>query len=218
MLISENYLLMTLEETEEKNYVRSGVARNECLAGALIMDLIFKGKLSVEGKKLKIIDTSPTGDELLDEILTIFKESTMVHKIRYWVGVFSITYKLKIKELILRRLDNENILKFEKKSISRIFVKFGYTFIRPEVRSSLIEQIRKIFIDNLEPDIYLLCLLMLLKISRLIRVHIPKEFRKFAGYHIDELILYGKYDPKYLEMISSIKKAIKYVLSGKAAF
>ena len=214
MLISESYLLITLDETEGKHYVRQGIAKDECFAGAWIMDLIFRGKLAIERKKLKVIDTNSTGDEYLDDILNVLKGSKMIHKIRYWIRILSSQQKMKLYDLTLKRLESQGVLKFEKEPFLKIFKRWGYFFIQPEVKKSLVEQIRNVIINNLDPDIYLLCLLNFLRISRLIRVYIPKEYRKKAKYRIIELIRFGKYNPKHLEMIVSIKKAIKDALSG----
>ena len=218
MLISVSYFLITLDESKGKHYLRAGVARDECFAAAWLMDLILRGKLAIEKKKLKVIDSNSTGDEYLDEILNILKDSKMIHKIRYWIRILSFQQKMKIYDLILKRLESQGILKFEKESFLKIFKKWGYFFLQPEVKQSLLEQIRNVFINNLDPDIHLLCLLSLLKISRLIRVYIPKEYRKVAKYRIDQLIRFGKYDPRHLEMIIRMKKAIKDALSGGVVY
>ncbi|MFW9946512.1 MAG: GPP34 family phosphoprotein [Candidatus Odinarchaeota archaeon] len=216
MLISESYFLITLDESKGKNYLRAGIAKDECFAGAWIMDLILRGKLEIEGKKLRVIDTTSTGDEYLDEVLNILYDTKMTHKTRYWVRILSFTHKITIYDLILKRLESQGVLKFEKESYLKIFKRWGYFFLQPEVKQSLLEQIRNVIINNLDPDINLLCLLSLLPISRLIKVYIPKEYRKVAKYRIDQLIRFGKYDPKHLEMIKSIKKAIKDALRGGA--
>lgn len=218
MLISESYLLITLDESKGKHYIRQGIAKDECFAGAWIMDLIFRGKLAIERKKLKVIDTKSTGDEYLDDILNVLKGSKMIHKIRYWIRILSSQQKMKLYDLTLKRLESQGVLKFEKESFLKIFKRWGYFFIQPAVKKSLVEQIRNVIFNNLDPDIYLLCLLNLLRISRLIRVYIPKEYRKVAKYRINELIRFGKYNPKHLEMIVSIQKAIKDALSGGAPY
>ncbi|MFX1266835.1 MAG: GPP34 family phosphoprotein [Promethearchaeota archaeon] len=218
MLISESYLLITLDESKGKHYIRQGIAKDECFAGAWIMDLIFRGKLAIERKKLKVIDAKSTGDEYLDDILNVLKGSKMIHKIRYWIRILSSQQKMKLYDLTLKRLESQGVLKFEKEPFLKIFKRWGYFFIQPAVKKSLVEQIRNVIINNLDPDIYLLCLLNFLRISRLIRVYIPKEYRKLAKYRINELIRFGKYNPKHIEMIVSIKKAIKDALSGGAPY
>lgn len=218
MLICESYLLITLDESKGKNYLRAGIAKDECFAGAWIMDLFLRRKVSIEGKKLSVIDINSTGDKYLDEILSILNNSKMTHKTRYWIRILSFQHKITIYDLILKRLESQGVLKFEKESFLKIFKRWGYFFLQPEVKQSLLEQIRNVIINNLDPDINLLCLLSLLKISRLIKVYIPKEYRKVAKYRIDELIRFGTYDPKHLEMIVSIRKAIKDALSGGAPY
>lgn len=216
MLISESYFLLMLDDSKGKNRIKDYFGRKECFAAAWIMDLIFRRKLSVVGKKLEVIDSTSTGDEDLDEILGILKDSKKMRKLRTWVFLFSSNYLINLYDLIFKRLENQGILKYEKKPILRVFVNLRYFFLQPEVKQPLLEQIYKVIIDNLGPDIRLLCLLNLLKISRLISVHVPKEYRKLAKYRIDDLVHYGKYEPKHLEMILSIEKAIKKAMEKNA--
>ena len=72
-----------------------------------------------------------------------------------------------------------------------------------------LERIQKFFSDDLDPDIELLCLLSLLKNSRLTKASISKEYRKIAKYRIEELVRVGNYDPSHLEMIVKTRKALR---------
>lgn len=214
MLIAENYLLVTLEETSEKKYISFINSKTLCLAGAWVMELILKRKLLIEGKYLLVIDTNSTGDEYLDEILTFIKDSKKTRRLRSWVRILSSKYIIETYSLVFKRLESQGILEFEKRK-KKVFTKMGYVLFRPEVKQSILERIHKIIIDNLEPDIELLCLLSLIKYSKLIKVLIPKEYRKVAKRRIDELVRFGRYDPSHLEMISKILKAFKDISKGK---
>ena len=216
MLISESYLLVFLEKWKHEDSITPGSSESICLAGAWIMDLILREKLLIEGKKLRVIDTNSTGDEYLDEILTIIKDSKKIRKLNRWVDLLSRRHNFQNYNLVLKRLESQGILKFEEKVTARIFFKWKYDFIKPEVKQSLLEQIQKVFIDNLDPDTELLCLLSLLRISSLIKVCIPEEYRKVAKLRIKDLVRFGNYDPSHLEMILKIKKAYRSTLSSRS--
>jgi len=215
MLISENCLLVSLEYWKHQDSITPGASESICLAGAWIMDLILREKLVIEGKRLRVIDTNSTGDEYLDEILTIIKDSKKILKVKRWVDLLSRRHIFQNYTVALKRLESQGILKFEGKVTARIFYKFSYDYTKPEVKKSLLEQIQKVFIDNLDPDIELLCLLSLLRISNLIKVCIPKENRKAAKLRIEDLVRSGNYDPSHLEMILKIKKAYNSTLSSR---
>jgi len=215
MLICENYLLVSLENWKHQDSITPGTSESICLAGAWIMDLILREKLLIEGKKLRVIDTNSTGDEYLDEILSIIKDSEKIRKLNRWVDLLSRRHIFQNYTLALKRLESQGILKFEGKVTARIFYKFSYDFTKPEVKQSLLEQIQKVLIDNLDPDTELLCLLSLLRISSLINVCISKENRKVAKNRIEDLVRFGNYDPSHLEMILKIKKAYNSTLSSR---
>ena len=215
MLICENYLLVFLESWKHKDSITPGSSESICLAGAWIMDLILREKLLIEGKKLRVIDTNSTGDEYLDEILTIIKDSKKIRKLKRWVDLLSKRHNFQNYTVVFKRLESQGILKFEAKVTAKIFYKWKYDFIKPEVKQSLLEQIQNVFIDNLDPDTELLCLLSLLRISGLINVCISKENRKVAKDRIDDLVRFGNYDPSLLEMILKIIKAYRSNLGSR---
>lgn len=216
MLISESYLLVFLEKWKHEDSITPGSSESICLAGAWIMDLILREKLLIEGKNLRVIDTNSTGDEYLDEILTIIKDSKKIRKLKRWVDLLSKRHNFQNYTLVLKRLESQGILKFEARVTAKIFYKWTYDFIKPEVKQSLLEQIQKVFTDNLDPDTELLCLLSLLRISRLIKFCISKEDREVAKYRIEDLVRSGNYDPSHLEMILKIKKAYNSTLSSRS--
>lgn len=216
MLICENYLLVFLEKWKHEDSFTPGSSESIGLAGAWIMDLILREKLLIEGKKLRVIDTDSTGDEYIDEILTIIKDSKKIRKLKRWVDLLSKRYNFQNYTVVLKRLENHGILKFEEKVTAKIFYKWKYDLIKPEVKQSLLEQIQNVFIDNLDPDTELLCLLSLLRISGLINVCISKENRKVAKDRIDDLVRFGNYDPSLLEMILKIKKAYRSTLASRS--
>lgn len=215
MLISENYLLVSLENWKHQDSIAPGASESICLAGAWIMDLILREKLLIEGKKLRVIDTTSTGDEYLDEILTIIKDSKEMRKLKRWVDLLSRRHIFQNYSLALKRLESQGILKFEGKVTARIFYKFSYDYIKSEVKQSLLEQIQKVLIDNVEPDTELLCLLSLIRFSSLYKVCIPKEYSKAAKLRIEDLLRSGNYDSSLLEMISKIRKAYRSTLSSR---
>jgi len=209
MLICENFLLLILEKWKHRNSIAIGSYDSKCLVGAGIMDLILREKLLLEGKRLIVIDTNLTGVESLDEILTIIKDSKKIRKLYRWVERLSYNHEILLNTLVFKSLESQGILKFERRVTAKIFYKWWYYLTRPEVIKSLLERIQNVFSEDLDPDIELLCLLSLFKISRLFKTCISKEYRKIAKYRIEELVRLGNYDPSHLEMIVKTRKALK---------
>lgn len=213
MLICESYVLVFLEKWKHRKSVAFGHEGTVCLAGAGIMDLYLRGKLIKEGKRLKVIDTNPTGVEFLNEILTLINDSQKIRKLKRWIILLSNYRNIKSDSLVFKNLENQGILQCEKKVTAKIFYKWRYSIIRQEVIQSLLQRIQNVFIDTPDPDIEFLCLLKLLQIGRLFNVCISKEYRSIAKRRLELLLRVGNYDPNHLDMILSIKKSIKSALT-----
>ena len=77
MLIAEDLLLLVLDD--ERGSFRTGAAqRGPALAGAVLDDLLLAGRLAPEGgaqapprAPLRVVDASPTGDDVLDAALAV---------------------------------------------------------------------------------------------------------------------------------------------------
>ena len=105
MLICESYLLIYLERWKDRDTITITNPAGVCLVGAGIMDLILRGKLMIEGKKLITHDTSPTGIAFLDEILTMIKDSKKIRKLNRWVIGISGYHSLQRYNLIFQNLE-----------------------------------------------------------------------------------------------------------------
>jgi len=208
MLIAESYLLVFLEKWKHRKSIAFGQG-SICLAGAGIMELILREKLMIEGKRLKIIDPNPIGVEFLDEILTLIKDSKKIRKLNKWIILISSGRSIDCETLVFKGLENQSIVKFEKRVFAKVFYNWKYDVTKPEVIQSLLQRIQNAFIDNIEPDIELLCLVSLSQISRLFKACFSKEYRNIAKHRIEQLLRFGNYDPRHLEMIKNIKKAFK---------
>jgi hypothetical protein len=215
MLICESYLLIYLEKWKHKKSIALGQDGIFCLAGAGIMDLILREKLMLDGKRIKLIDTNPTGVAFLDEILTMVKESKKVRKLYGWIIRIGGKHYVDRINLVFKSLENQGILQFEWRVAAKIFYKWNYNFIKPELIQSLLQQVQNAFIDSgIEPEIELLCLLNLLRQSRLFSMCISKEYRNLVKHRMEQLLLFGNYDPSHIELIKLVKKAIKSALTS----
>jgi hypothetical protein len=213
MLISESFALVYLDKWKERKSISFNRSETLCLAGAGIMDLYLRGKLSLEKKRLEVVDANPTGVEFLDEILTIIKDFKKIWKLKRWIIHFANYRNIQCDSLVFKSLENQGIIQCEKNVKAGIFVKWKYNIIKPDVIQALLHQIQNAFIENQEPDVEFLCLLKLLQIERLFNFSISKEYRSLVKNRLEHFLRYGNYDPIQLEMISRIKKTIKDALS-----
>ncbi|MFW9988284.1 MAG: GPP34 family phosphoprotein [Candidatus Odinarchaeota archaeon] len=205
---------MILDEGKGKRYSRASTAKDLGLAGAFLMDLFLKGKILIEKKRIKVSDSSTTGDETLDEVFNIIKTSKKTRKVMNWIEQLARKHKA-YSQAFYKRLEDQGILIIEEKKILEIFSTHRFYLQRPEVKTILLEQIENTIMHNMKPGPDLICLLSLLRVSNLIKVYIAKHYRKLAKRKIDELVQSEILDENTREMILVIIKSIQDIIAAR---
>jgi len=72
---AEEILLLALDENTGRLHALPERALEFALAGAVLMELAFMGRLDTDATQLIVSDTSPTGDAVLDEALKALPKS-----------------------------------------------------------------------------------------------------------------------------------------------
>lgn len=201
MLVSEEFILLLLDEKSGKQIPYTNKSLG--LAGAIIMDLTLQKKVTFDGKKLKVVDSTSTRDGFLDTFLYEIKASKKKLKLEQWLNKFSRNYKDKFKALLARLKDLE-IIKKEEEKILKIFRSVRYRFLKPEIKKNLLEQIQGVLLDEIDSNEHLICLLSLIKASNLYRALFTKEFRKQFKNIIDELISSEKIGKAIQDIINAM--------------
>lgn len=157
--IYEEILLLALRD--KQGTIFYDVHYPQALAAAILAELLLIKKvvLELDGKRkfVKLADTTPTGDLLLDECLHKISKSKRRAKIENWVMRFTNIPRLKRKAA--QSLCNKGILKMEEHKVLLLFKHKKYPEIDPRPEKQLIEKLRKaIFGANktIEPETVIL--------------------------------------------------------------
>jgi len=78
------------------------------LAGAMLRELMDRGKLKLNGEKIKILNHDPIGDSILDRALDLMKDTEKEKKVQHWVQKLS---KREFKTALLQDLLNKGVLR-----------------------------------------------------------------------------------------------------------
>ncbi|MHA1342462.1 MAG: GOLPH3/VPS74 family protein, partial [Promethearchaeota archaeon] len=132
MLISEGLLLILLSEKKGRNYIYAWFRQDLLLAGALLMDLFIQNKILIDKSKVRLIDSTPNGVQFLDDIIEIWnlklfkkeRKREVGIKLKHMINFLSGRYRIYYLQ-IMRRLENQGILKIEEKKILKIFPLVG---------------------------------------------------------------------------------------------
>lgn len=105
----EEIMLMLLEDEDGKILHVPELTLRCVLSGAVLMELALRNKIDTDLSQLVVIDTSPTGDEMLDPTLQMIVESDEVNNGKYWVEKCALNAD-EIKKMALDRLIEKKIL------------------------------------------------------------------------------------------------------------
>lgn len=141
--IYEEILLLALRDKEGTIFY--DVHYPQALGASLLAELLLtkKVKLEIEGKKkfIKLADSKPTDDLLLDECLQKIANSKRRVRVENWVPRFANIAKLKHKAA--QSLIKKGILKREENKVLFLFKHKKYPEIDPRPEQYLIEKLRK---------------------------------------------------------------------------
>jgi hypothetical protein len=84
-------LLLAVLNDNRGTIVPAAVPRvQHSLAGAVIMDLILRGRLTMNGRALVVSDTTSTGDDLLDQAPGRIASARRVRSVQHWMWKLSL--------------------------------------------------------------------------------------------------------------------------------
>jgi hypothetical protein len=140
LTFTEEIVLLALDDKTGAQLHLPVTALNYGLAGAVLADLAWAGKIDTDQERLTILDPSPTGDPLLDPWLALIASEKNVHSVAHWLSVLADRQK-EIEQPALDRLIDRGILKRQDKKILWVIGLRRYPTVdgheRTEVRTRL---------------------------------------------------------------------------------
>ncbi len=184
--LPEELLLLALRDKKGTIVTSASTALGYGLAGAVLMELTLEGRLVIEKGKFKLIDTTPIGDDILDDALSKIKSSRKNRKPAYWVSKLSGIKKL--KDRLLERLVHKGILRREEHRILRVIPSKRYPTVYAEPEKKLRDRIRAAILNGVEPDEHTTIVISLVSACNLVNEIFEKDERKAARKRMKEII------------------------------
>ncbi|WP_347861960.1 GPP34 family phosphoprotein [Salimicrobium sp. PL1-032A] len=212
--IAEELLLLGLHDKKGNVVARATNTLDFGLAGAFIGELALKERITGDGKKLIVIDTTPVEDPYLDEIFQEIKNSGKERKIKTWVEKLGRRMKHKRKGMTVRMAER-GVLKEKKNEFLFAFKWKTY----PTQDASYEEEIRKNLAEALEseetPEPRTLILLSLIDACDLVKEVFPKEEAKKNKKKIKKLAKQNPYGKAVNQAVEATHAAV-YAAVGAA--
>ena len=157
---AEELLLLALDD--EKGTIIDKTSIKYGLVGALLMDLALANKIDTDLENLMTVDTSPTGDDILDDVLAQIAQSDKTRTTAYWLVRLSEGSST-IKERVLDRLIQKGILRREEQKILWVFARRRYPVMDDKEEKEVKTRIREVVLSDSIPDSRDVVLISLIK-------------------------------------------------------
>lgn len=179
------------------------------MSGSVLAELAIRGKASVnESHRIELKDSTPTGDEVLDEALEQILASNQPRKVTYWIKHFGDEPK-KMRQRLVERLEASGIVKQEDNRLTWVIPFAGSKDKNISAKFALKARIRKKVLAEEELDEHDLALLGLAKACNLLNLVFTKDERKLARRRIYELMVAKSLKNPQFQSIQEIQAAVE---------
>jgi golgi phosphoprotein 3 len=152
LTLPEEVMLLALHD--EKGTVSFGSMYAYAIAGAIIGELVLRGRIDVERVKkstfVNVRNGTPVGDPLLDEALQKMRTAKRRGSVQTWVQRFS---SLPARKRLIDRLRQRGILRREEGLLFFVFPRDTYPTSDRAPERDAIERMRRAIFDDQAPDI-----------------------------------------------------------------
>ncbi len=159
------------------------------VAGAILAELSLMKRIEILDEKKKtvgVIDSSPTGDDLLDECLAKMDQAKNPKPVESWVSTIASISDLKHK--VARSLCKKKILRHDTDKVLWIFTRNLYPEIEPKTERAIRDRMAKLmFGQTTQHDERTTLLVALAKHADLLRHNFDRDRLKRNKERIDKV-------------------------------
>jgi len=207
MLLHEELFLLAINDQKGRIYQSVDPQLLYGLSGAILSELVLAGKIGVDEKKhLVSLDSTPTGNALLDEALQIIVDKYRLRKISYWVKNLTEEMK-KLKSRVGKSLVEKGILTREEKRFLWVIPYEEYPQVDASAKYSIKQHLRTLVLTQAEGKSHDLALLGLVRASNILEFVFTTDELKIARKKIDQLTISDEIGNGVRETIEAIEAA-----------
>ncbi|MBT2470173.1 GPP34 family phosphoprotein [Streptomyces sp. ISL-66] len=147
--LAEEITLLSLDDASGVLKRRQSAAW--AVAAAVLLELVMRERVSVSGKYLQLLDTSPTGEELLDgriELMQSWLRGKSMRRVTDWLT----KDQARVLAATVSRLAERGVVGEERHKALGIFPVRLYPEVDGEVERALRERLASVVLKGAEPD------------------------------------------------------------------
>jgi golgi phosphoprotein 3 len=138
--LAEELLLLAYDD-EKGNIICNSTALSYALPGALLTELALLEKIRFEENYLVLVDNRLTGDDILDEVVSIMQQSSRLKNPQKWVRQLKSEIN-NLRGRLSAQLIDEGILSAKEEKFLWIFSSIRYPAIDISYKRAIINRIR----------------------------------------------------------------------------
>lgn len=216
LTLSEKLFLLATHDEKGTIIFSASSALPYGLVGAMLLELHFLGRISLENKKIIIDNKEPTGNIILDEILELLLSSTKANSVRYWITKIQTKVK-NIQKRIAKQLINKGILEMEEKMLLWLIPMKRYPTVNPVPETKVRSEIKDaVFKDDPIGD-EMIALISLVNSCELINEVFEKGKRKEARKKIKEITQKEQVGKAVSQIVEEMVVAVTVAVSATTA-
>jgi golgi phosphoprotein 3 len=212
LTLYEELQLLAIHD-EKGIFIRSAVEPlKPGIAGAILAELAFAGKIcTVQNHRLKLEDSTPTNDPILDDVIETLKGSEKERKFGYWINNLNPKPE-KLQKLITANLVQKEILTQEDDRLLWVVPSQFHPEVKASTKYSLIRLLRGIVLAQEEAHPREIAFLSLVCACGLLDLVFLRDERRSANQKINELVVFHALQNNSLETIQEISSSIASVV------
>ena len=184
--LAEEITLLLLRE-EDGLFVQTSQLSLRCAyVGAVLMDLALEYRIDTDQDRLLVIDKTPTGNDVLDTVLTKIAWAGDIRDTRQWVDHLG-GLATQIQQDTLAGLVTSGILRHEEDRFLWVFKSYRYRVVDGEIKRGLKERIEETLFGDEIPDPRDIVLVSLMHDCDILSVMFSLEELKRASDRIDQV-------------------------------
>jgi len=202
--LKQKFLLLALDQTKGR-FLIDTLSLNYGIIGALLLELSEKEKLTIKHKKLVVINSNLTKDDVLDECLNLIIKSKKNRRVKFWINKIANRAN-RFKRNILQDLKHKNLINIQKRTYMWGLIKvYRYPVLNTKLVNDIKQKLKNVVLKNEKADLESVLFLSLMHSSKLSRILFlnKKEYRN-ANKRIKELT-------KEIEISEAVSDALKEV-------
>jgi golgi phosphoprotein 3 len=209
MTLFEELFLLSIDDEDGSPHASMSDNLGFGMSGSLVVELALRGKAGVgENHRLEVMDTTHTGDEILDETLEQIQSSNQPRKVTYWIKHFSDEPK-KLRNSLVKRLEANGVVQQDENRLTWVIPFRESPTIKASAKYTLKDRIRKGVLADEDLDMHDLALLGLVKACNLLNLVFTKDERKLARQRIYELTVSNTLKDPLFQSIQEIEAAVE---------